>query len=85
MIVVGLKEVMVKVKMVLVNLVEVGCRKERVYKECVEFVWSIEMIGVGLVGSIGDVLVCELVDGCEDGMRGACRKGRMIGEMGDEL
>ena len=29
--------------------------------------------------------MCELVDGCEDGMRGGCRKGRMIGEMGDEL
>lgn len=29
--------------------------------------------------------MCELVDGCEDGMRGGCGEGGMIGEMRDEM
>ena len=44
-------------------------------------VGSIEIIGLALVGSKGDVFLCQFLDGSEDGIRAACTKGRMIREM----
>ena len=41
---------------------------------------QIEIIGLALVGSIGDVFLCQFLDGSEDGIRAACTKGRMIRE-----
>ena len=54
-------------------------------KQCVEFVCSIEIIGLALVGSIGDVFLCQFLDGSENGIRAACTKGRMIREMAHQL
>ena len=41
--------------------------------------------GLALVGSIGDVFLCQFLDGSEDGIRAACTKGRMIREMAHQL
>ena len=46
---------MVKVNIVFLNFLQLTCRNQSVYKQCVEFVCSIEIIGLALVGSIGDV------------------------------
>lgn len=40
---------------------------------------------LALVGSIGDVFLCQFLDGSEDGIRAACTKGRMIREMAHQL
>lgn len=47
-----LKEVMVEMKMVGLEVIELRSGKEGFYKEGVEVVWGIEMIGVGVMGSI---------------------------------
>ena len=57
---------MVKVNIVLLNFLQLAYRNQSVYKQCVEFVWSIEIIGLALVGSIGDVFLCQFLDGSED-------------------
>ena len=79
------KELMVKVNIVFLNFLQLACRNQSVYKQCVEFVCSIEIIGLALVGSIGDVFLCQFLDGSEDGIRAACTKGRMIREMAHQL
>ena len=76
---------MVKVNIVFLNFLQLACRNQSVYKQCVEFVCSIEIIGLALVGSIGDVFLCQFLDGSEDGIRAACTKGRMIREMAHQL
>src|SRR5574344_868499 len=79
------KELMVKVNIVFLNFLQIACRNQSVYKQCVEFVCSIEIIGLVLVGSIGDVFLCQFLDGSEDGIRAACTKGRMIRGMAHQL
>ena len=46
MVVVGVNEVVVKVKVIVGGVFEVGCGEEGIEEECVECVWGIEMIGV---------------------------------------
>ena len=59
------KKLMVKVNIVFLNFLQLACRNQSVYKQCVEFVCSIEIIGLALVGSIGDVFLCQLLDGSD--------------------
>ena len=42
-------------------------------------------MGLAIVESIGDVFLCQFLDGSEDGIRAACTKGRMLGEMAHQL
>ena len=57
---------MVKVNIVFLNFLQLACRNQSVYKQCVELVCRIEIIGLALVGSIGDVFLCQFLDGSED-------------------
>src|SRR5574344_1235654 len=79
------KKLMVKVNIVFLKFLQLACRNQSVYKQCVEFVCSIEIIGLALVGSIGDVFLCQFLDGSEDGIRAAFTKGRMIREMAHQV
>ncbi len=49
--------------------------KPRLLKQGVELVCRIEIIGLALIGSIGDVFLCQFLDGSEDGIR-ACMCAR---------
>ena len=62
-----------------------ACISRRGDKEFVEFVCSIEIISRATGGSIGDVFLCQCLDGSEDGIRAACTKGRMIRERAHQL
>ena len=42
------KKLMVKVNIVFLNFLQLACRNQSVYKQCVEFVCSIEIIGLAL-------------------------------------
>ena len=55
------------------------------YKQRVEIVCRIEIIGLALIGSISDVFLCQFLDGPEDGIRAASKKGRMPREMARHL
>ena len=62
------KKLMVKVNIVLLNFLQHEYRNQSVYKQCVELVCRIEIIGLAVVGSIGDVFLCQFLDGSEDGI-----------------
>ena len=79
------KELMDKVNIVYLNILQLACRNKSFYKKCVEFVCSIEILGLAFGGSIGDVFLCQFLDGSEDGIRAACTMGRMIREMAQQL
>ena len=59
---------MINVNIVFLNFLQLACRNQSVYKQCVELVCRIEIIGLALVGSIGDVFLCQFLDGSEDGI-----------------
>ena len=80
-----LNELMIKVNIAFLNFLQLVSRNQSVYKQCVEFVRCVEIIGLALVGSIGDVILCQLPDGSEDGIRTACAQGWMIREMAHQM
>ena len=80
-----LNELMVKVNIVFLNFLQLTSRNQGVDKQCVEFARCVEIIGLALVGSIGDVILCQFPDGSEDGIRTACAQGWMIREMAHQM
>ena len=73
-----LKELMVEINIVGFHLIQSTSRNQGVYKQGVELVCRIEIIGPALIGSIGDVFLCQFPDGSEDGVRAAFTKHWMI-------
>ena len=53
-------------------------RNQSIDKQCIEFVCGIEVVGLALVGSVGDVILSQFLDGSEDGVGATCAQGRMI-------
>ena len=51
---------------ILPALFQLPCGQQAIQEQCVEFVCSIEIIGLALVGSIGDVFLCQFLYGSEN-------------------
>ncbi len=69
-----LKELMVENNIIGFHLIQFTGRHQGFYKQGVEFVCIIEIVGLALIRSIGDVILCQFPDGSEDGVRTACTK-----------
>ena len=69
---------MVEINIIGFHLIQFIGRDQGFYKQGVEFVCCIEIVGLALIGSIGDVILCQFLDGSEDGVRTACTKHGMI-------
>ena len=80
-----LKELMVEIHIVFIHLSQLASRYQSVDKQCVELVCSVEVVGLAMIGSIGDVTLRQLPDGPEDGVGTACTQGRMIREMAHKM
>ena len=76
---------MVEINIVGFHLIQFTSGNQGFYKQGVELVCRIEIIGLALIGSIWDVFLCQFLDGSEDGIRAACAQGRMIREMAHQL
>ena len=76
---------MVEINIIGFHLIQFTSRNQGFYKKGVELVCRIEIIGLALIGSIGDVFLCQFLDGSEDGVRAACAQGRMIREMTHQM
>ena len=63
-----LKELMVEIHIVFFHLSQLASRYQSVDKQGVELVCSIKVVGLALIGSIGDVTLRQLPDGPEDGV-----------------
>ena len=62
------KELMVEIHIIGFHLIPFTGGNQGFYKPGVELVCRIEIIGLALVGSIGDVFLCQFLDGSEDGI-----------------
>ena len=69
-----LKELMVEINIIGLHLIQFTGRNQGFYNHGVEIVCCIELVGLALIRSIGDVILCQFPDGYEDGGRTACTK-----------
>ena len=69
---------MVEINIIGFHLIQFIGRDQGFYKQGVEFVCCIEIVGLALIRSLGDVILFQFPDGSEDGVRTACAQGRMI-------
>ena len=76
---------MVEINTIGFHLIQFTGRNQGFYKQGVELVCCIEIVGLALIGSIGDVFLCQFPDGSEDGVRAACAKCGMQREMGHQV
>ena len=63
---------MVEINIVVFHLLQLTGGNQGFYKQGVELVCCIEIVGLALIRSIGDVFLCQVLDGSEDGIRAAC-------------
>ena len=79
------KELMVEINIIGFHLIQFTGRNQGFYKQVVELVCCIEIVGLALIRSIGDVILCQFPDGSEDGVRTACTKHWMMWEMAHQM
>ena len=79
------KELMVEIYIIAFSILQFTCGNQSIDKQSVELACSIEIVGLALVGSIGDVFLSQLLDTPEYGIRAACAQGRMIREMTHQM
>ena len=75
------KELMVKINIVTFLILQLTGGNQSVDKQGVKFICSIEVIGLALIGCIGNVILRQFLDGSKDGIRTACTKHWMVREM----
>ena len=76
---------MVEINIIGFHLIQSTSRNQGFYKQGVDLVCCIEIVGLALIRSIGDVILCQFLDGSEDGVRTACAKSGMKREMGHQV
>ena len=69
---------MVEINIIGFHLIQFTGRNIGFYKQGVELVCCIEIVGLALIRSIEDVILCQFPDGSGDGVRIACTKHWMI-------
>ena len=72
---------MVEINIMEFHLIQFTDRNQGFYKQGVELVCCIEIVGLALIRSIGDVILCQFPDGSENRVGTACAKCRVKREM----